>query len=147
MDDPIKGCIEITQHDPSLRRTLQCTLQCMGHAQKCITCTQTFPISKLGGWKYTTTFHKSSKIDRYQALNTLDTTDVMEICRKLATEEDGGPFGIGAPLACLQQAWKLHRRIIRRGGHKTGRGGQRTARTRAITSAVLLRKIVHIPNG
>ena len=38
-----------------------------------ITGPQTFPISKLGGWKDTTAFHKSS--------NTLDNTDVMEIGR------------------------------------------------------------------
>ena len=38
MVDPIKGCTEINLHDPSLLATLQCTLQCMGHAQKCITC-------------------------------------------------------------------------------------------------------------
>ena len=54
MVDPIKGCTEIDLHDPSLLPTLQCTLQCMGHAQKCITGTQTCPISKLGGWKHTT---------------------------------------------------------------------------------------------
>ena len=30
--------------------TLQCTLQCMGHAQNCTTGTQTFPIRKLTGW-------------------------------------------------------------------------------------------------
>ena len=30
--------------------------------------TQTFPISKLGGWQHTTVFHKSSKANRYQTL-------------------------------------------------------------------------------
>ena len=50
MDDPIRGCAEINLHDPSLLPTLQWTLQCMGHAQMCITCTQTFPLCKLGGW-------------------------------------------------------------------------------------------------
>ena len=39
--------------------------------QKCITGTQTFPISKLGGWKHTTAFHKSSEANRHQALKHL----------------------------------------------------------------------------
>ena len=39
---PIKGCAEINLHDASLPPTLQCTLQCMGYAQKCITGTQIF---------------------------------------------------------------------------------------------------------
>ena len=56
MVDSIKGCIEVNLQDPSLRPTLQCTLQCMGHEQKCITGTKTFLISELGGWKHTTTF-------------------------------------------------------------------------------------------
>ena len=46
MVDPIKGRADINLHDPSLLPTLQCTLQCLGHAQKCITGTQTF---QLGG--------------------------------------------------------------------------------------------------
>ena len=113
--DPIKGCSEVYLHDPSLLPTLQCTLQCMGHAQKCITGTQTFPISKLGGWKHTTSFF----INRPRRTNTrrsktLDNTDVMEIGRRLATEEDGGPFGIGVTPACLQQAVKLPRRTSHR---------------------------------
>ena len=62
MVDPIKGCTEINQHYPSLLPTLRCTLQCMRHAQKCITGTQTFPISKLGDWKHSTAFHKLSKL-------------------------------------------------------------------------------------
>ena len=32
---------------------------------------QTFPISKLGGWKHTTTFHKPSEANRHQALKRL----------------------------------------------------------------------------
>ena len=64
----------------SLLPTLQCTLQCMRHAQKCITGIQTFPISKLGGWKQTTAFHKSSEVNRHQALKHLGQhTDIMEI--------------------------------------------------------------------
>ena len=34
---PINGCAELNLYDPSLLPTLQCTLQCTGHAQKCIT--------------------------------------------------------------------------------------------------------------
>ena len=71
MVDPIKSCTEVNLHDASLLPILQCTLQCMGHTQKCITGAQTFPISKLGGWKDTTTFHKSSKRNRHQALKNL----------------------------------------------------------------------------
>ena len=79
MIEPIKGCTEIHLQDPILLPTLQCTLQCMEHwctcdalvMQKCITSTQTFPIRKLGSWKHTTAFHKSSKTNRHQALNNL----------------------------------------------------------------------------
>ena len=68
---PIKSCTEVNRHDPSLLSTLKCTLRCMGHAQNYITDTQTFPISKLGGWKDTTAFLKSSKTNRHQALKHL----------------------------------------------------------------------------
>ena len=71
MVDPIKGSAEVNLKDPSLLPTLQCTLQCMRHALKCITGTQTFPISKLGGWKHTTAFHRSSEVNRHQALKHL----------------------------------------------------------------------------
>ena len=71
MVDPIKSCTEVNLHDPSLLPTLQCTLQCMGHTQKCITGTQTFPISKLCSWKDTTAFHKLSKTNRHQVLKHL----------------------------------------------------------------------------
>ena len=37
MVDIIKGCAEINLYDPSVVPTLLCTLQCMRHAQKCIT--------------------------------------------------------------------------------------------------------------
>ena len=66
MVDPIKGCAEINLYDPILLPTLQCTLQCMRHAQKCITGTQAFPISKLGGWKHTTALNKSSEVNLHQ---------------------------------------------------------------------------------
>ena len=71
MADPITGCAEINMYDPSLLPTLQCTLQRMQHAQKCITGTQTFPISILGGWKHTAVFHKLSEVNRQQALKHL----------------------------------------------------------------------------
>ena len=65
MIDPIRCCAEINLYDNSLVSTLQCTLQCMRHTQKCITGTQT---SKPGGWKHTTAFHKSSEMNRHQEL-------------------------------------------------------------------------------
>ena len=46
-------------------------LQYLGHAQWWITGAQTFSISKLGGWKQTTAFHRRS--------NTIDCTDVIKI--------------------------------------------------------------------
>ena len=54
--------LEINQRDPILLPSLQCTLQCMGHAQKCITGTQTFPISKLYN-------HWPSGLDNYTTLD------------------------------------------------------------------------------
>ena len=71
MVDPIKGCAEINLNDPSLLSTLQCTLPCMRHAQKCITSTQTFPISKLGGRTHTIAFNRTSKRNRQKALKNL----------------------------------------------------------------------------
>ena len=71
MVDPIKGSAEINLHDSSLLPSLQCTLQCMRHTQKCITDIQTIPISKLGGWKHTTVFHKSSEANRHSVLKHL----------------------------------------------------------------------------
>ena len=71
MVDPIKGCTEINLHNFRFLPALQCTLQCMGHAQKCITESKTFPLSNMGGWKRTTSFHKSSKTYRHQALKPL----------------------------------------------------------------------------
>ena len=72
----IKGCAKINLYDPSLLSTIQCTLQCMGHVQKCITATKTFPISKMGGWKHSTAFQKSSLRTDTSRSNTLDNTDV-----------------------------------------------------------------------
>ena len=136
MVDPIKFCTEINLHDPSLLPTLQWTFQCKGRAQNFFT--DTFPISKLGGWKHTTGLNILSKTYRHQALNPLNNTDVMEIGRWLATEEDGEPFWIGVTLACLQQAGKLPRRTSRR---------NTTLRREARTLAVFLRKWGKIPMG
>ena len=44
----------------------------------------------------------------------LGTYDIMEIGRKLATEEDGVLFAIGVTLACLQKAGKLTRQTSHR---------------------------------
>ena len=49
----------------------QCTLQCMGRSQKCNTGIQIFSISKLGGWKQTTAFHKSFEMNGNQTLKNL----------------------------------------------------------------------------
>ena len=43
----------------------------MWHTQKRIAGTQTFPISKLGGWKHNTVYHKSSETNRHQTLKHL----------------------------------------------------------------------------
>ena len=71
MVDPIKSSAEIGLHNPGLLPTLQCPLQCVWHTQMRITSTQTFPISKLGGWKHTTVFHKSTETNRHQTLRHL----------------------------------------------------------------------------
>ena len=71
MVDPIKSSTEVDLHNPGLLPTLQCTLQCMWCIQKCITGAQTFPINKLGGWKHTTVFHKSSETKCHQMLKHL----------------------------------------------------------------------------
>ena len=65
MVDPIKGYTEINLQHTYLLSTLQCTFQCMGHTKKCITGTQILPLSKLGGWKDITEFHKSSETNRH----------------------------------------------------------------------------------
>ena len=67
MVDYKKGCAEVNLHNPSLLPTPQWTLPRMEYLQKCVS----FPISKLGGWKHTTAFHKSSKMNRHQMLKHL----------------------------------------------------------------------------
>ena len=67
----------VVLHNPSLLPTLQFTLQWIGHTQKCITGTQTFPISKLVGGKHTAAFNKSSKTNRHRNIdrrNSMDST-------------------------------------------------------------------------
>ena len=128
---PIKGCTEVDLHDLSLLPTLQCTLQCMGLAQKCITGTQTFPISKLGGWKHTTAFRKSSKTNRHQTLKHLRQYLCYGNWSVIGNRRGRWTFRNWVTLACLQQAGKLPRRTSRR---------NTTLRRGAITSEVLLRK-------
>ena len=147
MVDPINGCTEINLNDPCLLPTLHCTLQCMGHAQKSITGIQTFPIRNLVVGS--TPLHSINRPRRTDTRlsNTLDNTDVKEIGRKLATEEEGGSpqcwgdiglspapqchHNVGMTLARLQQAGKLPRRTNLR---------NTTLRRGTITSAVLLIK-------
>ena len=71
MVNPIKGCAEINLHNTNLLPTLQGTFQCMEYLQKCITDTQTFPISKLVAWKHTTVLHKFSETNRHHTLKHL----------------------------------------------------------------------------
>ena len=125
-------------NDPSFLLTLQCTLQCMLHAQNIITDTQTFTISKLGGWKHTTAFHKSSDANRHPEVKHIRQYSCYGNRSVIGTEKDGRPFRIGVTLACLQQAGKLPRRTSR----------QNTTPIRgAITSAVLLKKEEIYPMG
>ena len=79
MVDPIKGSAEINRHDPSLPPTLQCDLQCMGQAQKYITCNKTLLISNLSSWKRTTALNKSSWANLHRTLNTFDNANVVKI--------------------------------------------------------------------
>ena len=71
MVDPIKSSAEVDLHNRGLLSALQCTLQCKWHTQKRITGTQTFPISKLGGWRHTTVLYKSSETNHHQTLKHL----------------------------------------------------------------------------
>ena len=81
---------------------------------------KTFPICEHGGWKHTSAFHKTPTTNRNQTLENFG-QDIggKENGLQLATEEEGGPFGIGAILATLQQTGKLSIRRIRR--NTTGR--------------------------
>ena len=134
MINPIKGCTEINLHDPSLLPTLQCTLQCMGHSKKCIRGTQTFLISKLGGWKQNIAFHKSSKTNRHQALKHLRQYWSYGNWQQRRTVglSELGDIGLSPASRETNQTNKPQITTLRRG---------------AITSAVLLRKRGNIPNG
>ena len=138
MVDPIKSYTEVNLHDLSLLQTLQCTLQCMGHSQKCITGTQTFPTSKLGGWKGTTAFHKLSKTNRHQALKHLrqylcyGNWSVISNRRGRWTLRNWGDISLSPASWETTQTNKLPKHYTKTGG---------------ITSAVLLRKRGNIPNG
>ena len=119
MVDSIKGCTEINLHDPSLLPTLKFTLQCMGHAQKCITGTQTFPIIKLDGWKCTNAFQKSSP-DTQTPWTILMLLKSVGNWKRRRTSS-GGPFGIRVTFAYLQswettQTNKLPKYYIKTGG-------------------------------
>ena len=78
MVDPLKGCVEINLHNNSHLLTLQYTLQCMGHIQKCIT--GIYPdISDSKMDKHTTALNKSSETNVHQKLKRLiDNTHVMK---------------------------------------------------------------------
>ena len=131
MVDPINGCTEVNLHDPSLLPTLQCTLQCLEHSQKCITGTPTFSVHKLGGRKHTTAFHKSSKTNRHQACsNTLDNTDLMELVGNWRQKRtvDLSEFG---------QHWPVSSKPGNYPGTK--KPPKHYTKMVAITSAVLLR--------
>ena len=138
MVDPIKRCTGINLHDPSLLPTLQSTLQFMGHACKYITGTQTFPISKLGGWKHTTAFNKSSKTNKHQALKHLrqywcyGNRSVIGNRGGRWTFRNWGDIGLSPP------RWK---------NSQTNKPQKHNTKTWAITSAVHLRKGGNIPKG
>ena len=121
--DPIKSCTEVSLHDPSLLPILQCTLQCMGHTQKCITGTQIFPISKLGGWKDTIAFHKSSKTNRHQELKHLrqywryGNWLVIGNRRGLWTFRNWGDIGLSLASRETTQTNKPPKHYTKTGGH------------------------------
>ena len=81
MVDPFKGSTEINQQDNSPLANLPCTLQCMGHAQKCITGIQTFPIgNRVVGSTPQHSINRPRRTDTRNS-NTIDNTNVMEIGR------------------------------------------------------------------
>ena len=114
MVNPIKDRTKINLHDPCLLPTLQCILQCMGHTQKYITGTQTFPTCKLGGWKPTTAFHKTSETNRHQELKHLRQYWCYVNRSVIGNRGGGWSLRIVVALACLQHAWKLPKRTSRR---------------------------------
>ena len=79
----------------------------------CITGTQTFPISKLGGWKHTTAFYKSYERNRHQTLKQYGQYRCYGHRSVIGNRGGRCTFIIRVTLACLQQAGKLPRRTIR----------------------------------
>ena len=136
MVDPVNGSTEINQRDPSLLPTLQCTLQCVGHPQKCIIGTQTFPISKLGGWKHTTAFHKSLKMYIQQALKHLR----QYLC-----------YGIQSVIGNRGGRWTFRNWGVigqsKSGNYLNVQAAETLNKEGTITSAVLLTKRGNIQNG
>ena len=117
MVDPITGCTEVNLHYPSLLPTLHAmhsavygTRTEVHHSDPDLSDKQT---GLLEARHCMRSINRPRRTDTRRS-NTLHNTDVVEIGRKLATEENGEPFGIGVTLACLQQAEKLPRRTSRR---------------------------------
>ena len=89
--------------------------ECMRPAQMCITCSQTFLISKLCVWKHTTTFHKSSEMNWHQTLK-----HVSRYCCDGSRSVTGNRRGLRVRLACsIKQGnypgWKAEKTL-----HKAG---------------------------
>ena len=74
--DPVNGSNDLNLHYPCLQTTLQFSLQCKRHAQKCSTGTQTFLISDLvvGSTKLCSMNRPRRTYTRH--FSTLDNTDV-----------------------------------------------------------------------
>ena len=110
----------------------------MWYAQKCIKGTQTFPISKLGGWKHTTAFHKSTEANRHQTLNHLR----QYICsgnRSVIGNRGGrGTLWNNGDIGLSPASWETT---------QTNKPPKHYAKTGARTSAVLVRTRGNIPNG
>ena len=73
----------------------------MSHTQKGTRSVKTISFSELCSWKQTSAIHKPSKTNWQQMLTHLEqyrTLGAMKIGMQLATEEEGGPFGIGVTL-------------------------------------------------
>ena len=76
-----KAALKLSWTILNLMPTLLRTLQCMGHAEKRITGTQTFPISKVGSWKHTTASINRARRTVARHSSTIDYIGVKEIWR------------------------------------------------------------------
>ena len=103
MVDPINGFTEINLHDLSLLPSLNALL-CAYDTYKSAS---QEPRANLGVGSTPLRSINRPRQTGTRLSNTLDKTDVMEIGRKLATDEAGGLYGFGVSLACLQQAGKF----------------------------------------